>query len=249
MIATTVDDVRKQLENLPLESLILVDVDDTLITPASKVFRATSPYRTLIDELKKDKGHYPNFEKILSVWRLQRKPMLVSDEWPRLLREQQRHHNVYALTKMDTGVLGDIPSMEAWRYDELAGLGLSFTSSFQGKEEIEIVSPSDTHPSPATFYKGIFITGPHSKGDVLDAFPAELRIPYVVMVDDREEYLEDVERACARRGVPFLGMLFQGMDLIPGAPDPRVAEFQKNHLLQHAEWLEDEVAIQRLQEN
>ncbi len=64
--AKTVQEVKIYLSALETRAVIFLDVDDTLITPISKVFRAKSPYRTLIDELKKERDQIPYFEKILN---------------------------------------------------------------------------------------------------------------------------------------------------------------------------------------
>jgi hypothetical protein len=130
IVASTLQEVQEALSKLQADAVIFIDVDDTLITPLSKIFRAKSSYRFLIDDLKKNRENFPNFEMILSHWRLQRKTILVSPQWPELMNVLKKTHPVYALTKMETGAIGDIPSMENWRYEELKDKGIFFTSSF-----------------------------------------------------------------------------------------------------------------------
>jgi hypothetical protein len=239
----TLQQLQDALAPLQEGTVIFIDVDDTLITPKSKVFHWASPHRFLIDDLKKNRDKIPNFEEILSHWRLQRETMLVSEEWPKLINTLKEKHPVYALTKMETGPIGAIPSMEQWRYDELTHKGISFTPSFKG--EVKSVLKDDLlQPCPITFSHGIFITGSYTKGDVIDIFLETQTPAQIVLIDDREEYLCDVKEACARHGIPFLGIFFKGMELIAGFPDPKVADFQKEHLLTHAEWLEDEKAAE-----
>jgi hypothetical protein len=149
--------------------------------------------------------------------------------------------SVYALTKMETGMIGAIPSMEQWRYSELTHKGISFTPSFKGVSK-SVLRDNPPISSSIIFFHGIFITGPHTKGDVLDIFFETQTPTQVVLIDDRKEHLQDAKEACARHGIPFLGIFFKGMDLISGFPDPNIAIFQKEHLLTHAEWLEDEAA-------
>lgn len=241
----TIQEVQKALSTIDDDSVIFIDVDDTLITPKSNGFRATSPYRFLIDDLKKNRDHYPNFEAILSHWRLQRKTILVCQEWPQLINTLKQKHPVYALTKMETGPIGDIPSMEKWRYEELVGKGISFTPTFNGaSEETFVTDSSKTHPP--TFYKGIFITGSFHKSDVIRAFLKTQHPQQIVLIDDRPEYLQDAIEECNRQSIPFLGILFKGTELIPGQPDPKIAEFQKQYLLEKAQWLEDEEAAHQL---
>jgi hypothetical protein len=164
--ALTVRDVKSHLSDLERQAVIFLDVDDTLITPISKVFRVHSPYRTLIDDLKKDRDQIPYFERILSRWRLQRQVQLVSEDWLCFINDFKAQFPLYALTKMESGPLGDILSMEEWRYAELSSKGMEFTPTYGGKEkEILLSSPSMTYEG--TFYKGIFSTGSFNKSEVV----------------------------------------------------------------------------------
>lgn len=239
--AKTVQEVKIYLSVLETRAVIFLDVDDTLITPISKVFRAKSPYRTLIDELKKDRDQIPYFERILSRWRLQRQVQLVSEDWLWFINDFKAQFPLYALTKMESGPLGDILSMEEWRYAELSSKGMEFTPTYGAKEkEILLSSPSMTYES--TFYKGIFSTGSFNKSEIVRLYLQKENPSQVVLVDDRLEQLQDVSEECSRRSIPFIGVHFKGHELIPGIPDPSLAEFQKNYLLNNHEWLEDEEA-------
>jgi hypothetical protein len=117
--AKTAHEVLTQLEAIDNAITIFIDVDDTLITPRSKTFRA-APYNKLIDEIKANKHLYNNYETIVSNWRLQRQSMLLDEAWPEVLQKLKQKFPVFALTKMDVGSFGNIPSMEQWRYNELS---------------------------------------------------------------------------------------------------------------------------------
>lgn len=239
--ASTLEEIESNLSILPEGAIIFLDVDDTIITPQSTAFRSSSPFRDIIDQIKKQRDKIPHVEMILSHWRLQRKSMLVSEQWPALIKTLKKHYEVYALTKLETGRVGDIPSMEKWRYEELKAKGVTFTPTCPGVSEGVLIQDA-SHPYPATFYRGIFITGSFNKSDVISAFVKTKRPPLIVLVDDRLEYLQDANQACNREGLHFIGVLFKGVEHIPGTPDPKVAEFQKQYLLEHAQWLEDEEA-------
>ena len=66
---------------------------------------------------------------------------------------------------------------------------------------------------------------------------------------DRLEYLQDAIEECNRQSLHFIGILFKGVEQIPGEPDPKIAEFQKQYLLDHAQWLEDEQAQEKVEKN
>lgn len=241
----TINDVRKTLSDLKDETVIFVDVDDTIITPQSKLFRWASPYRYLIDDLKKNKNQYPNYANIISHWRLNRASMLISKDWPEFLQELQQYYKVYALTKMDSGQIGSIPSMEKWRYDELKKKDIVFTPHFQNTTEAKFVG-NDPLKCPSSFYKGIFITGAYPKSAIIQNYVQENRPAQIVFIDDRPEYLEDVNQKCWELNVPFTGIHFKGMELLKGTPDSKVAEFQKHSLFEKCQWLEDEEATRLL---
>jgi len=242
---STLEEIKTILSDVEQNSVIFLDVDDTLITPRSKLFRSKSPYRALIDDIKRDREDIPHFEIILSRWRLQRQTELVCEGWADFFKEFKRKFPLYGLTKMETGSLGDIPSMEEWRYKELLQKGLEFTPLFEGKEK-EILLTSPNKPYDATFYKGIFTTGSFRKGELIYQYLLKESPEELIFVDDRQEHLHDVYEACYELSIPFTGICFKGETLIPGAPDPAVAKFQKNHLLNHHKWLEDEEAERRV---
>lgn len=243
--AYTVAEVENALSNLPKGTIIFIDVDDTLITPQSNVFRSISPFRIIIDQIKKHRNSIPNVEMILSHWRLQRKIRLVSKHWPAFIDTLKQNYAVYALTKLETGKVGAIPSMEQWRYDELNDQGITFTPSCPGISEGTLVE-DDSSPYSATFYHGIFMTGSFHKSDIISAFLKTQHPPQIVLIDDRPEHLKDAIEECNRQSLSFLGILFKGETLIPGTPDPKIAAFQKQHLLECGQWLEDEEAQQKI---
>lgn len=235
-------DIRKVLFHLPENAVIFLDVDDTLITPKSKLFRPSSPYRLLIDDIKKHPDLYPHAELIISQWRLQRAVQLVNEEWPELISLLQETHKVYALTQLHSQIYGSIPSMEKWRYDELKNKRISFTPSFNGDEEKIILPRDEQHPFAATFYKGIFITGTYKKSDVVKAFLETENSSQIILIDDRESHLQNTQEECNRQNIPFTGILYTGTLKLPGEPNPEIAAFQKETLLKKALWLEDEEA-------
>lgn len=242
--AQTLDDVQSLLSNLQTGAVIFLDVDDTLITPQSNLFRTTSPFRTIIDQIKARRDNIPNVDMILSHWRLQRKVRLVADGWPAYIDELKKKYPVYALTKLESGRIGAIPSMEEWRYNELKKYGITFTPTCPGIRDGTLVE-DPTKPYPATFYKGIFVTGSFNKSHVIEAFLKTQHPSKIVLIDDRIEYLQDAMAECQRQALPFLGILFKGTEHIPGTPDPKIAALQEQHLLDHAQWLEDEEADEK----
>lgn len=231
MIKTS-SEILNHLASLPANSIIFLDVDDTIITPVSKTFRKP-PYNQLIEEIKKNKENYKQYEALVSHWRLERKAMLVDPAWPQTLQQLKQGYPVYGLTKIDSGAFGSIASMELWRYQELKNLGIEFSE----------------HPSiptgplqDASFYKGIFITGKNAKSQTLAYFLPYLKADTFVVVDDKEENLENISQWCKTQGIGFLGLLFKGLETFQDKVDPKIALLQKQHLIENLQWLEDYAA-------
>ena len=47
----------KEIPRLTADSFILIDIDDTIITPKSNLFRHHSKYRNIIDTLKESRKY------------------------------------------------------------------------------------------------------------------------------------------------------------------------------------------------
>ncbi|MES2215105.1 MAG: hypothetical protein V4485_03690, partial [Pseudomonadota bacterium] len=60
--AHTATEVLEYVKDLPSDAVIFLDIDDTIITPKSKAFRAGAPH-TIIDAIKKEKDSYPNYKE------------------------------------------------------------------------------------------------------------------------------------------------------------------------------------------
>lgn len=230
------------------KSLILLDIDDTIITPKSGMFRPHSKHYHFIDKIKANINEVPNYAEILSVWRLNRKLELVHRNWPAFVRERKLEgRNIYALTQMRPGKFGSIESMEKWRYEELKSMGVHFPEKFKGEDNFEVLPETafKEHAglmSPAVFYKGFFMTGGHSKGAVLRYILDNHYPSKIFFVDDREDHVRDVGRVAEEFGIPYMGFVFRAIDLMDAKLSDEVHDFQKKMLLEELRWIEDEEA-------
>lgn len=245
----------QQLEQLlepDSQTLVLFDVDDTLITPKAKIFRkGKHSYPHLMDDLKKLREKNPQYNEVIAHWRQSRQVELVELAWPTFLAELQKKATVYALTQMDTGAYSSIPSMEHWRHKELQGLGITFTEILGGERQGTLLAGPK---GEASFFHGIAMTGPFKKGQVVKALLEKGAGSFkrVVLVDDRASHLRDVGDVCEELGLEFLGVHYLGveqLDKIGGQEaDPEVVALQKVTLLEEKRWLEDDEVKQLLLE-
>lgn len=247
--STSLEEMIGALEELQEGDLVLVDVDDTLMTPVSKVFHDQNRRGLhFIDELKSEK--IPNLPEILGTWRLTRKVQLVNKLWPVVLTKlRERGVWVFGLTQMETGPCGPIPSMEEWRFQELKQYGFTFTQSIGGRSSFRLKeNPKGQY---AAFYNGIIMTGPFLKGEILEAFLTETKLApkQIVFFDDRRPHVEDVQKVAMKRDILFLGIHFKENDKMLSRPDPRVVALQKDVLIKKKTWLEDEEAEKYIQQS
>lgn len=227
------------------DSLILIDVDNTIITPKAAIFRTGSPYRNLLDDIKA--GKYPNIDskQIVSKWRKDRKVLLVDADWPTLIKQVcSQSIPIFAFTQMNTGPYGIIESIERWRYEELKSMNIVFAESFVGHTQITLIHPASEAIDAAVFYKGIFFTGDYSKKVV---FPKILKLyspKEVIFIDDLSEHIMGVQEVCRELNIPYTGIIFRGVDRIKGNFNKDIALAQKDSLLRFGKWLEDEAVLE-----
>lgn len=196
---SSVKEIKSNL-NVTKNTLYIFDIDNTIITTKSN-------FGPKIDRLKNMRKNYIDtneIDQLISKWRLSREVILTDAEWPEFLQSIDRP---YALTKIDVGHFGEIPSIENWRNNELRNLGIIFNDvcPIDGqtyKQPIEISVEN------ATFFNGIFYTSHALKGDVIKKILSNNKYDLVVFIDDRVEQLEDVRRGCAELGVDYLPMQF-----------------------------------------
>ncbi len=233
MECSSINTLQSRIDQLQPGDWLVVDIDDTIITPQAMMFRPASSFCTFIDDIKKDPLH--NMAEILSTWRLSRKTMLVEQEWPEILDVlQKKGVIVIALTQMHTGKLGKIPSMEHWRVNELRNLEITF-SPFS-TDTVEILIDTD---EPATLYQGILFTGAHPKADVLSSFIKKYGTPpKILFFDDRLYQVRALEELCAKMQIPYEGYHYLAAHQLPYSASENHGAIQTQLILE-GRWLED----------
>ncbi len=248
--------IEHELNKTDRNSLVLFDVDYTLLLPKDAILRPCG--RTLKAKLVKEilenpvlvpVGKYTDgFLRSQAI--LQAKSELVDPSVLVLLQRLKRNGvPTIALTLVEAGRLGAIASMADWRLREMKELGLVFDWSFPEVGYTEFAKEPGRSTAPA--YKGgILFSARHSKGPIFKAFleKAKWKPNKVVFIDDNRPFLQSVEAAAADLGIPFIGFHYTGADLLPCEVDEQLAEFQFRYLASHGEWLGDEAAHKRMKE-
>lgn len=239
----SVTEAQSVLNSANKSTLVLFDVDDTLITPRSTSFRFQgNGILNPIDKLKVKKNHIQNFEELLGEWRLQRQVMLVEEHWPKVLeRLKMQEAHVFGFTKMDTGKFGPILSMEDWRLSELRQYDLTFTKEVLGESFVRFWHEGSFY---ACFKEGIIFTSILNKRQALQYFleHSPLQIDKIIFMDDRLEFVQEVESFVQSLSLKFHGFYYRGIESLEGKANPEIIELQTQKLLEQHQWLEDEEA-------
>lgn len=233
-------------------TLVLFDVDDTLIEPASMLFRPQTieneAYRPWIKELVTTvyvSSNKPEAENYYgSIWKVQEALLLIEPEIVKtIVTMQNRGVTVMALTALRTGAYFTIPSLPEWRFNQLKDLGINFSrANFPDMVFNEL--PKGDDGNYPVLYHGILCTSTSSKGAVLGAFldRTNWKPDLVIFLDDSMKRVEQVAAEMRKRGIPFQGYQYMGAEFLPGELDKEVAEFQLKYLVEHEEWLSEDEA-------
>lgn len=246
--------IENELNKSDNKSLVLFDVDYTLLLPKDAILRPCGRglKTRLVKEILDNPAIVPigkytdGFLRSKAI--LQAKSELVDPKvLPLLAKLRQRGVPTIALTLVEAGRLGVIPNMAEWRLNEMQELGLAFNWSFCEVGYLEFAKDPGRSTVPA--YKGgVLFSARHAKGPVLQAFLDKIRWrpDKIIFIDDNKGFLQSVEAVVAELGIPFVGIHYTGAELAPCKLDEKLAEFQFWYLATYGDWLSDEDALQRM---
>jgi len=249
---SNIEDSQGYFEGLDSQSLVLWDVDETLIIPSDQVLHPENHMirKALIQHymgnLSKEK-----FEEFVSQI-LSRTPYcLINHVVPHLISSLQNQGiHVMAFTAMGTGNYGSISSLEDWRIQQLRKLGIDFSRCFPQHSGLSWKETISTKGFPA-FKDGILCSDHLEKGPVLHNFLHKIqwKPAQVLFFDDLLDCLISVEQALETLNIPFIGFHYQASQLKLGKPpvDLKLAHYKFQFLVQNGIWLPDEEALFMLQ--
>lgn len=219
------------------DTLVLIDVDETLIQPVDAVLiNQHNPKQKQFRKKLKEKYNLVDQKAADYRARLvleQAKRPLIEPIIISIVKElQSRNVSVIAFTGMNTGKK-DTLLMEQWRYEHLSSLG------FHGSWEERIQYFEPIHGKKPVFYKGVLCTGLFDKGPVFKTFLETFNVApkKVVFFDDTLDYVLSVEKICKEKGIAFEGYVYKGAKT--AAWDDELFEAQADWLINHNEWLDD----------
>ncbi len=222
------------------ESVILLDMDDTVLIPeqmlGSDAWFCARLKKHQIDGM----DSLAALEKAIAEWESVRhvtKMKLVEKDISRVIQDlQKKTHKVMGLT--------------------VQGLALA-TRTVQQLQDNDI-DLSKTAPNPGDYFvtlkghgtlfrKGILFTSGMNKGEAFFKFcdTIGLKPKRIVAMDDKASHLVAIETEAQKRGIEFVGLRYAYSDIHKAAFRHEVAEFQFKHS-SFAKLLSDEEAMAKM---
>lgn len=240
------DLLEKEMPHLDKNTLVVFDIDETLITRKDRLLRTplvTTKYAKMIP---KDK-FFPAFSRAFKEGKFE----LTNKKLPELIeRIKNTSAKVIALTNVTSGSLGIIESYPDFRVQECAQFGFDFSNSFPKIKTLEIPTPQQTLNGKFPFFKnGIICTNGISKEIVLLAFLKKIKWKpkRVIFVDDLKEYVERIADVMKKENIDFLGLHYTKHENHRKDVNEKVSDIQFKYLMEKDIWLSDEQAMQLLE--
>lgn len=235
------------LRSIDKNSLVLFDVDDTLIVPATVSLRSRTKEQhqkqlkkiveNIFTPLSKSEDYYFGIQAITEI------PLLIEPAVVNIIQSlQDRGIKTLALTLLGTGSQEQIPFLPEWRSVKLQQVGVDFSkANIPDKIFTELPVKNGTYPM---LYHGILATNFGSKGTTLGAFLDYMKWKpsQVIFFDDSLKRVNEVAQEMCKRNIPFIGYHYQGAEYVPGEFDKDITILQFKHLVEYEKWLSDDEA-------
>ncbi len=238
--------MKNLLPKMDVDTLVLVNIDNTIIAPKSKLFRyQDNSYINFTKYLYSLAVANSSVNKTIAQLIEQRQMMLVESKWVDLINKmKQQGATVLGLQEI-TSPCNLIENYEGWLYTLLYGLNINFTNKVNNKDVFRF-NPSDA--GAPIFYLGIIFTGNINKVKTLIEF---LKIipkqpTKIVIFANNKKDLENMDSYLRMVDIEYYGIEYLGWQMLPGSPDHQIAELQKSTLLNTGQWLEDDIAAKML---
>lgn len=242
----TFEDLKDVLAKADLETWVVFDVDEVLISPANTVQRAVAGlfWAKNCQELERRLGR-KRFDELYSIILMQSEFSLTHHELPDAIATVQKRGVITcALTACWTGNLGKIPSLEQWRENQLREAGISFNHSLWDGLNGPLETLSSPRSVDAVFHQGILFSADFSKGLVLDAFFQKVRkYPRrLLFVDDREYNFPSMAQVCQKWGIEMIGVHDRRAAIATPPFSEEIGRLQLEKLVSDEVWLTDAAA-------
>jgi len=229
------------IEDADEHTLILWDVDHTLITPDDPILKPK--WENLLDEwLGGGKSIVEASGKTRYVFReiLMSAPHSVVDQGSLALMEKikQKQIPMIAFSAAPGAKVGKVESFIDWRIDELKRFGFDFSGSFSDIQPFTLPKDPELEFSPV-YKSGVLITSLHDKGSVLLNFLHEIQWKgkKIIFIDDQFSNIQSVVQSLEALNIEVIGIHYTAARDLPCELNEEESFSKLSHFLKSGEWL------------
>ncbi len=250
--AHTIHQIEKNFDRLSTRSLLIWDVDHTLICPKDKILSFGNEALALELSMRHFKTtDNQKWSHLISLIFSQSSYRLVNPKIAELISSiQAKGIPTMAFTALGTGTFGNIECLENMREHQLKKHKIDFTpflshclSSEWGEIFFENYKPR--------FKNGILYSDRLDKGIVFEKFFKELKWQpdLIIFIDDTYQCLTSVGKILKKLRIPYLGIHYLESKNSPVQVNNDIANLQYQILSEKEIWLSDEEAESQLHSN
>lgn len=197
------------------DTLVIVDIDDTLLIPVQTLGRDSWFSSRLEYHLQIQKDQYLALDKALAEWEAVRhitNIKIVEDGTDEIISDMQKS-NIVIMGLTTQGL-----ALAHRTIVQLQSLSIDLSKTAPSSEDSYFING----PNGVLYREGVLFTSGTSKGDALIKFLdiIDYHPKHIVFINDKKTHLQDVEK-----GVEFKNMKFTGLRY--SYEDERVANFPK----------------------
>lgn len=218
---TSMSEIEKWSDIADSNTLILFDMDYTLVMPKNPAFHRPV-YKKYKDWRRELINSLTVHEKTFfsAVFITNGALSLVEQYTAQIIENlQNRCVPLIIFTSSSVGTIGAISRVEDWRYKELSRLGIDNSFSFVNKSPTQFDTLNSQRGNYPLFKNGILSTNGsnNTKGNVIKAFLELLdwKPTKVIFIDDELRNLNSVESSLSALGIPFIGLQYNGSEYVP----------------------------------
>lgn len=143
---------------------------------------------------------------------------------------------VLGLTSMESGGYGVIESMPEWRYVMLNSMGIEFSQQYADTVFASCPAYRSNHPA---LYKGILCANQQNKGAVLKAFLNYSKfVPsHIIAFDDSLDALQSIGTVCEELNIRYTLIHYRRADILPNTWNTWRALKQFEYLITEHRWV------------
>lgn len=230
------------LKNLDQSSLVMINIDDTIITPKNIMLRYHSIYRNFMNDIVKGAEKNLNLRKAVAAYFLQRKIMLVEPNWPEFIEKLKNTGAlVYGIHAINPGLYYITKDPEDFIYQEIQSLGINFTQTIGNQTILKVPLKMNQY---GFFYKGILFASELTRNQALLSFLkfSNIMPTKIIIIDVNKHQLQSINNLISNVRTDYYPVNYIGIENLQMSTNPDIINLQQQTLINQNQWLEDDEA-------